>query len=339
MASRIHFGEILDVVEEENRKRESSKGVPVTLINDSCLAFAVLIHNDGRNGRPNLRLLDLASNCITPIVVMLDAHKHLGADKGVSMSMGTRGALSPLKGAIRVGAAPCKGELVRAIADLSLVGVEGYYAKYHTLVSAVETATRTMEASGMMIIHSNHRIKGSTVLAVEDPSALTSKKLKKKGHSTSPIYCAHPEAPHRCQTGFQLSLTPHCLRQMKDGKSALEIFTDDAVEAHRDALACYPPLAKRFRENSLLAILLCGGDEAIWALDFLRRPGVGREIVSLMLRRIYSAILDSGVVCSKRHPTPLRTVSQHLLLWVLLQGILMLILRKGHSIKRRLRFQ
>lgn len=189
------LGEILDVVEEENRKRESSKGVPVTLINDSCLAFAVLIHNDGRNGRPNFRVLDLASNCITPIVVMLDAHKHLGADKGVSMSMGTRGALSPLKGAIRVGAAPCKGELVRAIADLSLVGVEGYYTKYHALVSAVETATRTMEASGMMIIHSHHRIKGSTVLAVEDPSALTSKKLKKKD-TALPQYTAHIQKPH-----------------------------------------------------------------------------------------------------------------------------------------------
>ena len=32
----------------------------VTLINDCCLAFSVLVHNDGQGGSDNLRLLDLS---------------------------------------------------------------------------------------------------------------------------------------------------------------------------------------------------------------------------------------------------------------------------------------
>ena len=64
---------------------------PVTLINDCCLAFAVLVHNGGERSRaagaaraaaarrPSLRLLDLSAGHETPVIVMLDAHKHLGA--------------------------------------------------------------------------------------------------------------------------------------------------------------------------------------------------------------------------------------------------------------------
>merc|ERR1719361_1505123 len=108
--------------------------MPVTLINDSCLAFSVLLHNNGKDGNKNLRVLDLSKDKITPTIVMLDAHKHLGSDKGISMTMGTPGTLSHLTGHVRVGAAPCRGELIRAIADLSLVGVDGYYEKYQALV-------------------------------------------------------------------------------------------------------------------------------------------------------------------------------------------------------------
>jgi hypothetical protein len=62
--------------------------VPVTLINDCCLAFSVLLHNDGeRYGPESMRVLDLTAGMLTPTIMTQDAHKHLGADKGISMAM------------------------------------------------------------------------------------------------------------------------------------------------------------------------------------------------------------------------------------------------------------
>ncbi|KAK3241097.1 hypothetical protein CYMTET_49110 [Cymbomonas tetramitiformis] len=84
--------EVVQVLEEENKRRHAIGAVPVTLINDCCLAFSVLLHNDGRNGARNLRVLDLTLD--TPTIVTLDAHKHLGADKGISMAMGSAGTMS-----------------------------------------------------------------------------------------------------------------------------------------------------------------------------------------------------------------------------------------------------
>jgi SHS2 domain-containing protein len=98
--------EILDVVESENQRRAalSPPALPVTLINDCCLAFSVLVHNDGKEGRPSMRVLDLSRGCVTPILVTLDAHKHIGSDKGISTVIGTSGTLSVLKGKVKVGA-------------------------------------------------------------------------------------------------------------------------------------------------------------------------------------------------------------------------------------------
>ncbi len=53
----------------------------------------------------------------------LDAHKHIGADKGISMAMGTRGTLSIGAGHVKVGAQPAGGELNRAMAGMRLVGM------------------------------------------------------------------------------------------------------------------------------------------------------------------------------------------------------------------------
>ena len=106
---------ILAVIEKENLRRASAarRGAPaslVHLINDSCLAFCALVHNDGaqkgRGGKkatPCLRLLDLSVGHTTPVLVTLDAHKHLGSDKGVSTVVGTRGTLERLRGKIKVG--------------------------------------------------------------------------------------------------------------------------------------------------------------------------------------------------------------------------------------------
>merc|ERR1719240_1407380 len=75
----------------------------------------------------------------------------------------------------------------------------------------------------------------------------------------------------------------------------------------------YPSLAKLFRENSLPGFLLSGGNEELWVFERLHFPGLQREVVSLILRRLYSAILDSGVVCTNRHPNPLKVLLQRCL--------------------------
>ena len=48
-----------------------------------------------------------------------------GTDKGVSTVVGTPNTLSHLHGSVKVGSQPSKGELVRALADMMLVGVDG----------------------------------------------------------------------------------------------------------------------------------------------------------------------------------------------------------------------
>jgi hypothetical protein len=302
-------------------KRKAKNLVPLTIINDSCLAFSVLVHNDGQKGNLNYRVLELSKGLITPTIVMLDAHKHLGADKGISMTMGTEGTLSHLSGHVRVGAAPCRGELIRAIADLSLVGVDGYYEKYHGVVAAIDGVLKSLQANGMKLMNRQHRAKGSTVFAFEDPSAVMQVELKKKGHGMAPIYLMEPSQTDRCQTGFQFSLTPHCMREFKDGKSALDIFAEDALAANKNARSRQTGLVTKFAENSLFATLLSGGNTDNWLLAQLRKPGFLREVVSLLLRRLYSGILDSGCACSDKHPAPLAEVGRRMSIFAALQSL------------------
>lgn len=102
-----------------------------------------------------------------------------------------------------------------------------------------------------------------------------------------------------------MSLTPHCLRDV-NGKRALDIFVDDLVECHKTRRRSF--LASLFGEDSLPGILISGGDESTWLFAKLHDPGLGRSILSVPFRRIYSAIMDSGVTCSNRHMNPLKTV-------------------------------
>jgi hypothetical protein len=207
----------IDIIEEENQRRSTratmatvgdtnlqTGGVPVTLINDCCLALSILLHNDGdsrRHGPENMRVLDLTQGRAVPTIMTLDAHKHLGTDKGISMAMGTTGTLSRLAGTAKMGAQPSRGELVRAMADMLLVGVEGYHEKYATLATAVADATAQIDAAGMALVHAHNRVRGSTVFSVEDPSAQVMSLLKKKGHGPLPLFRVCPEDPSRCQTG------------------------------------------------------------------------------------------------------------------------------------------
>jgi len=222
------LGQIVYVVEKENIKRSKSGQPLVVLINDSCLAFSILVHNDGKNGRPSMRVLDLTSTCITPVMVTLDAHKHLGTDKGVSTVIGTPGTLSHLKDAVLVGSQPSEEELVRAISDMWLVGIDGYYRLYEKLVIEVDKGIRRIQAAGMTLIHARNRYPGSTVIAIEDPSAVLMKRLKKLNHSTASLYNICPAHPERCQTGFGLSLTAHVMRVVRDDKTALDVFLEES---------------------------------------------------------------------------------------------------------------
>jgi len=323
------LSEVLTVLEAENQKRQAAGGILVTLINDSCLALSVLIHNDGVDGRENMRVLDLSKDCITPTIVMLDAHKHLGADKGISMVMGTPGTLQHLAGHVRVGTAPSRGELVRAIADLSVMGVDRYHDKYAALAAAVGKLASTMEDAGMKIVHAQHRAKGSSVVAVEDPHVVVQKKLKKMGYGTAPLYKLHPDQPARCQTGWMLSLTPHALREY-NGRPALDAFAADVVRVHRETKPSR--IARFFRDDSLLSILFAGGNEELWLFGLLRKPGMGRSAVTLLIRRVYSMILDGGEVCSQRERAPVQVVASRTAVSV---AVVFLFQILRHSILRR----
>jgi len=117
---------------------------------------------------------------------------------------------------------------------------------------------------------------------------------------------------------------------------ALDVFSDDVVECHKAAQVSRSALAKRFPENSLLSILLSGGNDELYVLGMLRRPGLGREIVSLTIRRVYSAILDSGTACSNRHQTALLDLLRRVFAVSVLQFLALILLRRrfGKRIKK-----
>jgi len=298
------LAEILEVIEEENKQR---KGLhPITLINDSCLAFSVLVHNDGVNGRPSMRLLDMTRDCVTPTIITIDAHKHLGCDKGISTIVGTEGTLAYLNGHVKVGSQPNKGELVRALCDMLLVGVDGYYDLYHGLTANIERVSEVIKEHHLNIIHANNRIKGSTVISVEDPSGVMMKRLTKLGHNFAFLYNVAPDNPEHCQTGWSLSLTPYSLRQCEGGRLALDIFLEDLVTVHKEIEAKPHPIHKLLPENSLPAVLLTGGLIDPYVFGLLWRNGWRRTLAETFIRRFFTFLVDSGSVCSLKRQDPLR---------------------------------
>merc|ERR1711934_155786 len=132
--------------------------------------------------------------------------------------------------------------------------------------------------------------------------------MKKQGHAPALLFSMEPSERNRCQSGWSLSLTPHCLREVQEGKTALDTFAEDAVEAYRDVEGRHSGLAGVLPENSMLACVLTGGNEEVALFTHLRQPGIGRNLVTLLLRRLTSAVLDRGVVCNDRHKNPLREV-------------------------------
>eukprot|EP00656_Telonema_subtile_P014728 TRINITY_DN1760_c0_g1_i5.p1 TRINITY_DN1760_c0_g1~~TRINITY_DN1760_c0_g1_i5.p1 ORF type:complete len:361 (+),score=104.83 TRINITY_DN1760_c0_g1_i5:1260-2342(+) len=243
---------------------------------------------------------------ITPVLVTLDAHKHLGTDKGLSTVIGTPNTLSRLTGRLPVGVQPGRAVLVAALADMLLIGADGYHTLYHQLAGEVEKAAQAITAAGMTVVHAEGKMPGSTVLAVEDSSGIMTRRLKKKGHSFAYLYNLYPEDPDRCQTGWSLSLTHNSLRELPGGATALDTFVGDLVQVHK-SLGVGPCWAhKLWKENSLLGILASGGLVDSWLFGLLWKPGARRSIAEMVIRRFFSAILDSGVVRSNKRTQALK---------------------------------
>jgi hypothetical protein len=69
------------------------------------------------------------------------------------------------------------------------------------------------------------------------------------------LYNLHPSSPERCQYGWCLSFTPHCLREL-DGATALDVFV-------RDLKVCASKAPSQ-ASNSIVSILSKGGAEEPW---------------------------------------------------------------------------
>merc|ERR1712032_631612 len=117
-----------------------------------------------------MRVLDMAKGCVTPVIVMQDAHKHIGTDKGLSTIVGTNGILSHLDGYRKVGFQPQVPDLVRAPADVKSIGNQEYVNIYTDFSKTVASAVQRMEDAGMKVMFRQNRVFGSTVVAFEDPS-------------------------------------------------------------------------------------------------------------------------------------------------------------------------
>ena len=297
---------VLDLLEAVNVERVKNGDVAVALINDCCLAFSVLVH------QPAYRLLDRTTTH-TPVLMTLDAHKHLGADKGLSTVVGTKGSLRALRGALRVGARPTRAALVRALANVASVTPQGYDTIYRNLALKVKVVEETCSALQLDVVHACHRKEGSTVLAVHDPACRTQKLLSKRNHKCTFLYNLHPSSPERCQYGWCLSFTPHCLREL-DGATALDVFV-------RDLKVCASKAPRR-ASNSIVSILSKGGAEEPWLFSFLWAPGLGREAGSLILRRLFTRLLDAGVGKPGTR-NPVAVLAALCLLFVAVAGVLL----------------
>jgi len=187
---------------------------------------------------------------------------------------------------------------------MQMVGKEKYVQQYSLLGEYMAKLERVVEDQlGLVVIHQKHRVKGSTVLSVEDPSGIYKQKLKKFGHTLASLFNLYPEEPHRCQTGWQLSLTPHGIRDI-NGTCALDLFIADLIATHqlvmKDSKYQWITTTLGCRENSFIACLFGSGNLDPVLLPFLAHFGNARQFMEMFIRRklclvVYSLI---GIVCT-----------------------------------------
>lgn len=226
---------------------------------------------------------------------------------------------------------PQTGDLVRAVADVRLMGSDGYRELYVNLRHAVDRVVWRIQAAGMVIFHAHNRSKGSSVIAVEDPSGAVCKRMRRLGHSTGVLCNMQPEYPSRCQTGWQLSITPHQLRLLDGGKSALDVFVDDLVWIHEAVQAdrVLNISRKLFRESSLPAHFISRNLDP-FMISLLAKAGLSRSLVTLVIRRAFcTGQLDGGTLCFRKRRDFVRELKR--IVWRLLSALFMLLLfRRRH---------
>jgi hypothetical protein len=152
------------------------------------------------------------------------------------------------------------------------------------------------------------------VMAFEDPSGAVAIALKKKGYAAATIYNVSPEHPERCQTGWQMSMTPYQLRLIGSSKQpALDAFVEDCIDAGRAVKAspAHKMSQALFKENSLPAHLISGNIEP-WIFSLLAHGGLGRAFAVMVVRRFCTAQLDSGVVCVAPHEDPVKALGKRI---------------------------
>jgi len=75
-----------------------------------------------------------------------------------------------------------------------------------------------------------------------------------------------------------------------------------------------PIVCQLFKADSLPAILLGGGVIEPYLFSLLWTPGLGRTLAETVLRRLFSMLLDSGVIRSNKRVAPLNNLLRRLLL-------------------------
>jgi len=289
------------VLEEENRRRASRGIHSIVHINDCCLALSVVIRNENQRGE-SMRVLDFDAPH-TPTIVTIDAHKHMGAEKGFSTVFGTSSTLSVLDTRVCVGSPPTNGDVVRTMANLLYVeSLGGYRQVYTRLADAVAEAATSLERAGLRLVRPRERAYGSTVLCFEDPSGGMGRALNKRGFNTSTVYNLFDGAADeigKTQGAFQLSVTPHQLRAAPNGQdmTALDVFVEEAKRTHRDFVASpfYRVIRATFPERSFLAHV-AADNVPVYLFSLISGGGVARSLGKMLARRYCSCLLDEGAM-------------------------------------------
>ena len=120
------------------------------------------------------------------------------------------------------------------------------------------------------------------------------KKMGKQGIMLHALLAHHPD---RCQTGWQLSstLSEESLRRQGTGKEiALDVFLRDVVIAQRGAAELSHAEAIWFLRVDHR--VLGGREYDPYLLPLLQHAGPGRALTRRVVRRFFTASMDSGVV-------------------------------------------